>query len=304
MDTHAQLGKLVEVREQLPDLKKVVLCDGASRAGDSFVLGFERPAQPSAPTGSADDPGAVNERSSQVRPTDLATIVYTSGTTGPPKGAMISHANIMWTVRTVTPVYGIGEGDRLLSFLPLSHIAERMMSDFMPIAVTGETWFARSLATVAEDLPCLPADRVLGGAEGVGKAARRRRGPPPGPAPPDSGRSGAVRRARPAHVAADQDGTAETAGTRGLSGTGPHARGDRSAATLGLDQSSGPDHGRGARATRPHPLVPRDRASPRCSSTARPRAADRRRPTGPTTSGSARSDAALPGMSRQDRRRR
>jgi len=70
---------------------------------------------------------------------------------------MISHANIMWTLRKVTPVYNIGEGDRLLSFLPLSHIAERMMSDFLPIGVGGETWFARSLATVAEDLPaCRP----------------------------------------------------------------------------------------------------------------------------------------------------
>ena len=70
---------------------------------------------------------------------------------------MISHANIMWTLRSVSPAYGIGEGERFLSFLPLSHIAERMMSDFLPIAVTGETWFARSLATVAEDLPaCRP----------------------------------------------------------------------------------------------------------------------------------------------------
>src|ERR1035438_4537268 len=70
---------------------------------------------------------------------------------------MLSHSNIMWALRKVTPVYDIGEGDRLLSFLPLSHIAERMMSDFLPIAVRGETWFARSLATVAEDLPaCRP----------------------------------------------------------------------------------------------------------------------------------------------------
>jgi len=70
---------------------------------------------------------------------------------------MLSHSNIMWSLRKVTPVYEIGEGDRLLSFLPLSHIAERMMSDFLPIAVAGETWFARNLATVAEDLPaCRP----------------------------------------------------------------------------------------------------------------------------------------------------
>jgi len=156
VDGHAQLGKIVGVRDQLPALRRVVLADGAWRAGDGFVIGFSDLRAVGADRLSS-DPAAVDERALQVRPDDLATIVYTSGTTGPPKGAMISHANIMWTLRTVTPAYGIGEGDRLLSFLPLSHIAERMMSDFMPIAVTGETWFARSLATVAEDLPaCRP----------------------------------------------------------------------------------------------------------------------------------------------------
>ncbi len=156
VDSHDQLGKIVEVRDQLPALKRVVLADGAWRTGDEFVVGFNELRAVGADR-IGRSPDSVDERALQVRPDDLATIVYTSGTTGPPKGAMISHSNIMWTLRKVTPVYGIGEGDRLLSFLPLSHIAERMMSDFMPIAVTGETWFARSLATVAEDLPaCRP----------------------------------------------------------------------------------------------------------------------------------------------------
>ena len=156
VDSHSQLGKVLEIRDQLPKLERVVLVDGAQRSGDTFVVNFD-----DLRANGADrierDPELIDHRSSEVKPEDLATVVYTSGTTGPPKGAMISHGNIMWTLRNVTPVYGIGKGDRLLSFLPLSHIAERMMSDFMPIAVTGETWFARSLATVAEDLPsCRP----------------------------------------------------------------------------------------------------------------------------------------------------
>jgi len=156
VDSHAQLGKVAELRDQLPDLKRIVLADGAWRTGDEFVIGFNDLRAIGADRLTA-DPDSVDDRANAVQPSDLATIVYTSGTTGPPKGAMITHENIMWTLRSVTPVYGIGEGDRLLSFLPLSHIAERMMSDFMPIAVAGETWFARSLATVAEDLPaCRP----------------------------------------------------------------------------------------------------------------------------------------------------
>ena len=156
VDTHAQLGKVLEVRDELPALERVVLADGARRAGDSFVIGFEDLRGVGADR-LVREPDAVNERSRQVQPDDVATIVYTSGTSGPPKGVVISHANIMWSLRCVAPVYDIGEGERFLSFLPLSHIAERMVSDFMPIAVAGETWFARSLTTVAEDLPaCRP----------------------------------------------------------------------------------------------------------------------------------------------------
>lgn len=156
VDSHAQVGKLSSVRDQLPALERIVLADGARRAGDELVTGFDDLRALGADRLSR-QPAALDERIAGISPDDLATVVYTSGTTGPPKGAMISHRNIMWTLRTVTPVYGIGEGDRLLSFLPLSHIAERMMSDFLPIAVGGETWFAGSLATVAEDLPaCRP----------------------------------------------------------------------------------------------------------------------------------------------------
>ena len=70
---------------------------------------------------------------------------------------MVSHANIMWTLESAVALLHIREGERLLSFLPLSHIAERMISDFAAVAVGAETWFARSLSTVAEDLrDCRP----------------------------------------------------------------------------------------------------------------------------------------------------
>jgi long-chain acyl-CoA synthetase len=156
VDTRAQLAKLVGIRDRLPFLKWAILTDGARRAGDSFVVSFD-----ALRGAGADrlrrDPGSLDAPSRRVRPGDLATVVYTSGTSGPPRGAMLTHSNIMSVLRNVTPVYDIGEGDRLLSFLPLSHIAERMMSDFLPIAVGGETWFARNIATVAEDLPaCRP----------------------------------------------------------------------------------------------------------------------------------------------------
>ena len=120
----------------LPALKSVILIEGTRRAADTFVVGFEALRSAGADRLS-EDPGPVDERALKVRPDDLATIVYTSGTSGAPKGAMITHGNIMWTLRGVTPVYGAGPGERLLSFLPLSHIAERMMSELLPIVARG-----------------------------------------------------------------------------------------------------------------------------------------------------------------------
>ena len=104
--------------------------------------------------------GSPGLRSSGRRPSSAeqpATLVYTSGTTGPPKAAILTHANIMWTIRSAASLVHLAAGERFLSFLPLSHVAERGMSEFAPIAIGGETWFARSLATVAEDLlDCRP----------------------------------------------------------------------------------------------------------------------------------------------------
>lgn len=157
VDSHEQLGKVLEVRGELPHLERVVLCGSSRRAGDSTVTSFEEF------LGRGDEllarePSWFGQRVGELDPEQLATIVYTSGTTGRPKGALISHANIVWTLNSAIPPFAIHEGERLLSFLPLSHIAERMISLFLPIATCSETWFARSLATVSEDLPsCRPS---------------------------------------------------------------------------------------------------------------------------------------------------
>jgi long-chain acyl-CoA synthetase len=96
-------------------------------------------------------------RAAHITRTDTATIVYTSGTTGPPKGVTLTHGNIAVTVDMLHSVVGLFPNDRFLSFLPLSHIAERMISHFGQIASGGETWFARSFSTVAVDIvDCRP----------------------------------------------------------------------------------------------------------------------------------------------------
>ena len=149
-DRH-QLAKVEEVRGRLPELQQVIAFDDSQRIDDPLVMGFARLRATGAHRLNR-EPDLFEMRAGAIKPDDLATLVYTSGTTGPPKGAMISHANIMWTLRSAASVFDLRNEERFLSFLPLSHIAERMISDFASAAVGGETWFARSLGTVGEDL--------------------------------------------------------------------------------------------------------------------------------------------------------
>jgi len=152
-----QLAKLLLSRPRLPALERVVMLgeppDGLDddlllTFADLRSLGSDRLRQ---------QPDLVDERARGLQPGAVATIVYTSGTTGPPKGTMITHENVAETIRSLTAVVSVGPTDRFLSFLPLSHIAERCTSHLGQILSGGETWFARSLATLAEDLrACRP----------------------------------------------------------------------------------------------------------------------------------------------------
>ncbi len=85
-------------------------------------------------------------------PGDLATIVYTSGTTGRPKGVMLSHHNILSNAHSALPYFPIYREDLLLSFLPLSHMLERTLGYYIPVMCGSTVAYARSVQELAEDL--------------------------------------------------------------------------------------------------------------------------------------------------------
>ncbi len=87
-----------------------------------------------------------------VATTALATIVYTSGTTGRPKGVMLSHGNILSNAWSALQTCAVYPSDKFLSFLPLSHMLERMSGYYLPMMAGATVVYARSVAQLAEDL--------------------------------------------------------------------------------------------------------------------------------------------------------
>jgi long-chain acyl-CoA synthetase len=152
----AQLAKVKEVLADLPNLKKAVMFDPTGVTEDGFVMTWDG-LLAAGDAFNAEHPSDVDDRITAVKPDDLCTLVYTSGTTGPPKGAMLTHHNVVWTCESLAKVLAGQPGDRRLSYLPLSHIAERTTSHFSQIYLGFETWFATSIDTLREDLvACKP----------------------------------------------------------------------------------------------------------------------------------------------------
>lgn len=160
VDVPEQLEKILKMRSELPSLKKVVVFDGYQADADAdFVMSWDDFLK----SGAAIEDARLQQERAKVKPEDLATFVYTSGTTGPPKGVMLTHANVWATAEMLderlpfAELTSGGQTARALSYLPLSHIAERMTSHLMQIFNGSETWFGESIDTLLVDLQaCKP----------------------------------------------------------------------------------------------------------------------------------------------------
>ena len=149
-----QADKVLAVKPQLPDLKAIVVIDmkGLTRYDDPFIVSYKDVADKGRDILER-NPNIFGEMVKATQPDDVAFIVYTSGTTGPPKGAMISHRNIIHQVIfTLQPVLHFTDKDSLLSYLPLCHIFERNLSMAMPLVFGYVVNFAESIDTVQENI--------------------------------------------------------------------------------------------------------------------------------------------------------
>jgi long-chain acyl-CoA synthetase len=150
-----QLDKFLEVRDDLPGIRKVVVFDmeGLGDLDDPQVIGLDA-LRALGREHLLAHPGLLQQRRSSRGPADVAILVYTSGTTGRPKGAMITHANLCAVLSGLSSSLfeGMPEGGERIAFLPLCHIAERMIGGYIPIMRRSVTNFVENPETVFENL--------------------------------------------------------------------------------------------------------------------------------------------------------
>ncbi len=144
----AQLDKVMQIRGQLPALAHVIVLDEDATAAGALrfdeVLRRGRAGRGRYPD--------WRRTALEAKPDDLATLIYTSGTTGDPKGVMLSHGNIASNVTTSVDLFSFTAEDECLSFLPLSHIFERMFGHYCMFHAGVVINYAESVDTVPANM--------------------------------------------------------------------------------------------------------------------------------------------------------
>ena len=153
VENEEQLDKYLDVRERCPQLRKVIVFDleGLAAFRDPQVLAFDE-LLALGRNYEADHPKLWDELVNASAPEELALLVYTSGTTGPPKGAMLCHRNVLFQLDNADAFIPLQERGEQLAFLPLCHIAERTFTVFLPLRSGAVANFAENLETVPDNV--------------------------------------------------------------------------------------------------------------------------------------------------------
>jgi long-chain acyl-CoA synthetase len=148
-----QADKILLIKDQLPFLEKMIVIDmkGLRKYDDPLLTSF-REVEEMGRRIHEGNPTLFQEMIDNTKSDDVAIIVYTSGTTGPPKGAMLSHQNITSVLDSFFEVIPISRWDSLVSVLPLCHVAERLFSLFIPMKSGCTINFAESIDTLQADM--------------------------------------------------------------------------------------------------------------------------------------------------------
>ena len=153
VEDEEQLDKALQVRGELPALRYIVVFDmkGLHKLQDPMVIGLEALRELGRKHAQT-QPLALQERWARLQPQDEAILVYTSGTTGKPKGAIHTHHALTYTARGYNSLLSRYDTDECMCFLPLCHIAERMGGEYFSLYTGAVLNFVENPDTVAENV--------------------------------------------------------------------------------------------------------------------------------------------------------
>jgi long-chain acyl-CoA synthetase len=149
VSTRAQLDKIRPIRSELPDLRGIVLMDGAAPEDEAVSWrGFVQHGRQMLPRLAEE----LRRREERLGPDDLATIMYTSGTTGKPKGVMLTHGNLLSNSLAALEVMSHGPDDLVLTWLPFTHIYARTVDHYICMASGTPVALAESADALIQNL--------------------------------------------------------------------------------------------------------------------------------------------------------
>ena len=141
VSTSRQLEKVAAIRDEVPTLEQVIVFDPLEDELPEGVIQFEAVCELEG-----------EETETDASEDDIATIIYTSGTTGDPKGVMLTHANFIFNLHACKSLIDVSDADVLLSFLPLSHVFERLGGHYVPLFSGAKIAYAESVLTVRQNM--------------------------------------------------------------------------------------------------------------------------------------------------------
>jgi len=144
-----QAKKLLDVRPAVSSLRVIIMEPTAP--GSMDLLEWQRVLEQGREV-LEKHRAALEQRRSSIQPDDTATLIYTSGTTGEPKGVMLSHQNLLSNVSACLEVIPLTHDDLHLSFLPLSHVFERMAGWYLMLAAGTSVAYAENMETIPQNM--------------------------------------------------------------------------------------------------------------------------------------------------------
>ena len=151
VENQEQLNKVLSIMENCNELKYIVVLDDSCESETDLVMNFATFLDKGKDY-SQDCDITFTEMVNSVKEDDILTIIYTSGTTGVPKGVVLTHKNLLSNVEGTLNVAEFTNNETFLSFLPLSHVLERMGGHYTPFSIGATIFYAENMETIADNM--------------------------------------------------------------------------------------------------------------------------------------------------------